>query len=1024
MTPLKASRLPHVRVLKLPPRLAFAASLIPAFIFVLLLLTPTMAGAQDNAPGTTTVKGQVTDEKGAPLADVSITLKGTNVGTATGPMGDFSIAVSGSRPVLLVSSVGYATQEIPVNNQQNLKIVLQPDAVALNSVVVVGFGTQKKVNLTGSVSSISSKDLASRPVAQLSAGLQGLAPGITVTQGSGRPGGDGGTIRIRGIGTLNDANPLVLIDGIEGAINSVDPNLVESVSVLKDAASASIYGSRAANGVILVTTKRAKGNRLSVAYNNYLGWQSPTNLPEIVNALDHMQLINVAYVNSGRAPLYSNDLIQKYITEGASNRDLYPDTDWQKEVLSGSGFMQNHFLSLNGGSEKIKFITSLGYLDQKGLYPTSGFKRYTLRNNADMIFSDKVNVRFDIQLSHSITTESGRGSASVFNQMNRIGSNVPGIFANGNWGEGSNGNNPIAYSRSNGGLQKNTSPNLLLNATLNYRPTKSLLAEFTVAPRYNESNDKNFARAVTTYKADGSVAFTSPAITSLDQSNSKSLYNNLRTTLTYTGNFGDHHLKVLGGVSREDYKNENFSASRDGFVLPDYPVLNTGSSSTQVNTGTASEWALQSVFGRINYDYKERYLLELNSRYDGSSRFARGKQYGFFPSVSAGWRVSEEAFFVSMKPVINDFKLRASWGQLGNQLIGTYPFTSSIVLGAYAMGGQIVNTAALNTMANPEISWETTEMTNIGLDARLFGNFSITADYYTKRTSDILYDLDIPLTLGLAKPYQNAGVVQNKGWELGVAYAGGTKDFRYDVNFNISDVQNKVVDLKGVNRTGITVSNEGYPINSLYGFEALGIFQSDDEVAKHAKQFGSVKAGDIIYKDQNGDGIINDADNIIIGSTIPRYTYSSTMNASYKGLNISLFLQGVGKANGYLYEQSIMPFFNGGTVHEQHKDYWSPQNPGAAFPRLAFGESNNEKNSSFWMKDAAYLRVKNLQLGYTIPGRLTQRGGIRNLRIYVNARNLFTWDNFWRGYDVETPVGTGNVYPQVKVYTFGVDVNF
>jgi hypothetical protein len=361
---------------------------------------------------------------------------------------------------------------------------------------------------------------------------------------------------------------------------------------------------------------------------------------------------------------------------------------------------------------------------------------------------------------------------------------------------------------------------------------------------------------------------------------------------------------------------------------------------------------------------------------------------------------------------------------LGNQLIGTYPFTSSIAIGAYSIGGQIVSTAALNTLANSNISWETTEMSNIAVEARLFSNLSLTAEYYNKRTYDILYDLDVPLIIGLIKPMQNAGVVTNKGWELGLGYKGSLRNFRYDVAFNISDVKNRVVDLKGVNRTGITVSNEGYAINSLYGFEAIGIFQSDDEVTKHAKQFGIVKAGDLKYKDQNNDGVINDADNVIVGSTVPRYTYSANINAAYKGFSLSLFFQGVGKANGYLYENGIMPFFNGGTVHEQHKDYWSPDNKNAVFPRLAFGESNNEKNSSFWMKDASYLRLKNLQFGYTFPVRLTQGAGIKNLRVYVNARNLLTWDNFWKGYDVETPVGTGNVYPQVKVLSFGLDVNF
>lgn len=998
------------------------ATPVPALLcFFLLWIVAFPSQAADRLPAFT-VKGKVTDDKGNPVADASVVLKGSNLGTTTGKAGAFSLTLPGENGTLVITSIGYTSQEVEVAGRSTVEVRLQTDAASLSNVVVVGFGTQKKVNLSGAVSVIGSKELADRPVGQLSASLQGLAPGVTVVQSSGRPGGDDGTIRIRGIGTLNDANPLVLIDGIEGSINSIDPNLVESVSVLKDAASASIYGSRAANGVILITTKRAKGTQLSVTYNTYVGKQEFTNLPDLVNAVDHMKLTNVAYVNTGRAPLFPDSVIQR--TEAGTNPDLYPNTDWQKGVLTGSGLMHSHFLSVNGGGERVKFVASLGYFDQRGLYPTSGFRRYTFRNNADIRFSSLFDARFDIQVLSATTTESGRGSAAVFNQMNRIAPVFAGQFSNGKWGEGSNGNNPIAYSRTDGGLRKYVNPGILFNAALNFHPTKSIVAELTVAPRWNEVNENEFARAVVTYKADGTVAFTSPAQSTLDVTNNRGFYNNLRTTVTYTGAFGDHHLKVLAGASREDYRNDNFTASRTGYLLPDYPVLTTGSAATQTNSGGASEWALQSLFGRINYDYKERYLLEVNSRYDGSSRFAEGQKYGYFPSVSAAWRLSEEGFFQPLKRTVQDLKFRASWGRLGNQLIGTYPFTSSIAIGAYSIGGQIVSTAALNTLANNKISWETTEMTNVGIDARVFGNLTLTADYYTKRTYDILYDLDIPLIIGLTKPYQNAGVVNNKGWELGLAYRGAVKDFRYDVNFNISDVRNKVIDLKGVNRTGITVSNEGYAINSLYGFQAIGLFQSDDEVAKSARQFGNVKAGDIRYKDQNNDGVINDADNVIIGSTVPRYTYSGNLNAAWKGFTLNLFFQGVGKANGYLYEQSVMPFFNGGTVQEMHKNYWRPDNTGAAFPRLAFGESNNEKASSFWMKDASYLRLKNLQVGYNFPTRWAGGAGIKNLRLYVNARNLISWDHFWKGYDVEAPVGTGNVYPQVKVYSVGLDVNF
>ncbi|MDF2191144.1 TonB-dependent receptor [Paraflavitalea sp. CAU 1676] len=972
------------------------------------------------------VKGQVTDENAQPLSGVSIYLKGDQTnGTTTNENGEYAISLTNSKTTLVFSFVGYANKEMAVNGTATLNVALQKDQTNLGEVVVVGYGTQKKVNLTGSVATISSKNLASRQVGQASAALQGLAPGVTVVQSTGRPGADGGTIRIRGIGTLNDSDPMVLIDGIEGSLNNIDPNLIESISILKDAASSSIYGSRAANGVILVTTKRGKGTRINVNYSGYVGWQKPTNLPDIVNAVDHMEMLNVAYKNVGLAPLFSDALLNDYRTKGASDPDNYPDVDWQKELLTGSGLVNSHFISVAGGSEKIKFLTSFGYFKQEGIIESSSFKRFTLRNNLDIKISNKLSLKADIQVVTRTTKEPGRGNELIFYYMNRMPAIQPGVFTNGNYGEGWNGNNPIAIARPERGLRKNNAQNATANVFLTWKPLKELQVELNASPRYNESNDNVFVRTVRTYKADGTIAYAAvPAQSSLNVTESSSFYNNFRGIITYTKEMGDHSLKALVGASREDMRNESVSAARTGFTLPEYPVLGAGASDQQTNTGGVVDWALQSFFGRINYDYKQRYLLELNARYDGSSRFAKGHKYGFFPSFSAGWRISEEAFMQPLREVVTELKLRGSWGRLGNQNIGNYPFTSSIVQGSYSMGGAIVNTAALNTLANSDIRWETTEMTNFGIDATLLKNFTVVADVYSRTTRDILYDLDIPLTMGLAAPPQNAGVVRNRGWELGLTYRNNVRAFQYDVNFNISDVINRVIDLKGVNRSGLTVSREGYPINAIYGYESIGFFQTDEEAAKYATQFGVTKAGDLKYKDQNDDGQINDADLRIIGSTIPRFTYSANLNASYKGFGLNIFFQGVGKADGYMYEQGIMPFFNGGTVQEQHKNYWRPDNTNAAFPRLAFGQSNNEKNSSFWMKDAAYLRLKTLQLSYTLPAAWMSNLKISNMRLYVSGQNLLTWDNFWKGYDVESPVNTGTVYPQVKMYTVGLDVNF
>ncbi|MCQ6957757.1 TonB-dependent receptor [Mucilaginibacter aquariorum] len=972
------------------------------------------------------IKGKVTDTLGRPIPGVNVKLNGTTIGTTTDIDGNYSINAPDGNGTLVFSYLGFNTQEVQVNGRNTITIQLKERASALNEVVVVGYGTQKKVNLTGAVSVVSGKDLDTRPVGQTSAALAGVAPGVTVIQNSGRPGGDAGTIRIRGVGTTGNADPLVLIDGIEGTMNNIDANIIESISILKDAASASIYGSRAANGVILITTKRGSGKKISITYNSYAGWQKPTNMPDVVNALDHMLLMNEAYTNVGRTQLYPNDLIEQYRLQNGVSSDKYPNTNWQKEVLTGSGFQQSHFVNINGGSDNIRVLTSVGYFDQKGIIENSGYRRYTVRNNTDITFSKKLSMKFDLQFVNGITKEPAIGTGNVFNQMDGIPANQLAKNSNGTWGIGWNGLNPVAASI-DGGTNQTTSPSGIINASLNYRPVDWLTAEFTIAPKLGESIGKNFNKAIQTYYPDGTIGYRSPALTSLTESNSRSIYNNMRATLTANKGFGAHTLKVLLGASEEDYHNDYISAFRDTYVLTNYPVINAGSAVNQQTTGTSEEWALRSFFGRINYDYKQKYLLEVNGRYDGSSRFSKGNKYAFFPSASAGWRISEEKFMEPLKRVVDELKLRASWGRLGNQNIGTYPYVTSVDLGSGTLGNQIVNIAALNDLANSDISWETTEMSDIGIDMTLFSNLTISADYYSRKTKDILLTLNVPLIMGLNAPFQNAGVISNKGWDLAIGYKGNINEFKYGINVNLSDVINKVVDMRGISENKRQVSREGYAYNSIYGLQAEGFFKDAADVAGHAKQFGTVAPGDLKYKDQNNDGLINDNDKVVLGSVIPRYTFGVNFNSSYKGIDLSFLLQGVGKGNSYLYGPGIMPFSVGnlgGTILEPNKDRWTPETPNAKYPRLAFGESNNEQNSSFWMKDASYVRLKNVQIGYTFPASISGLAGIKKLRVYVNGSNLFTLDRFWDGFDVESPVGTVSVYPQVKVYSFGLSANF
>lgn len=981
------------------------------------------------------ITGNVTDKQGEPIIGANIVETNTANGTITDIDGNFTLNVNNNASIQVLY-IGYLTQEIKTAGRTRFDIVLQEDALTLDEVVVVGYGTQKKVNLTGAVSSVGGNELSKRMVGQTSMALQGALPGVTITQRSGQSGADGGGIRIRGIGTIGDANPLVLIDGVEGSMENIDPTTIESISVLKDAASSSIYGSRAANGVVLVTTKRMKEKGFTINYSGYLGFQSPTDLRDMVNAQDHMSLMNIAYENTGKSPVFDPEMVRNYASLHASDPDNYPDVDWQELVYTEKGLTQNHSVAINVGSDRVKFMASLGYYDQKGLIKNTDFKRYTLRINSDVELNSRLSLKLDMLLRQMERDEPGSGVSSVIEWMNRMPATQPAVYTNGKYGYGWQGNNPLAMAK-DGGYREYVNPSVILNLGFNFKITDNLKLDFAYAPHFWEQHYKGYQTELPTYYPDESLAYSVPDATSLTHKNNRYKKNNIKATLHYDNKFGDHGVGLLAGWQDEDYWERWFSGSRRGFDLPGYDVLDAGAKDEQKAEGTGSEWALRSFFGRINYNYKERYLFEANIRYDGSSRFAKGHRWGLFPSFSGGWRISEEAFWEPLRSTFDNFKIRASWGQLGNQNIGTYPFDSFVNLALpYVFNSSPYNGAALQAMANNRISWEKTEMTNFGVDFTLFKNLQVTFDYYIKNTSDILLTLDVPKIIGLTAPYQNAGKVRNKGWELALNYGDKVNDFSYNIGFNLSDVKNKVIDLKGINSADLVVNHEGYSMNSIYALEAIGFFTSEDQLNNHAKQYGNYSLGDIMYKDQltidtdgdgipdEADGVINDDDKVIVGNSIPRFTFGLSTYLSWKNFDFNMLLQGVGKADGYLYSQAVMPFYLGGTATEGHKDYWSEDNPNATYPRLAFNEPNNEKHSTFWMKNAAYLRVKNVQIGYNIPKKILQNCGIQSTRIYVSGQNLFSFDSFWDGFDVESAVGRGNHYPQVRSFSVGLDVKF
>jgi len=991
------------------------------------------------------VNGSVVDKEGQPLTGVTITHQGTKRALATtDESGRFQVNVERDA-VIVFSLMGYAEKKVHVANSQPLRVVLESTISDLDEVVVVGFGTKKKVNLTGAVTAISGEEVAKRQVGQTSMALQGMAPGVTVTQSSGQPGVDQGSIRIRGIGTLNNSNPLVLVDGVVMSLDNIDVSSIESISVLKDAASSAIYGSRAANGVILITTKRGKSGQFSLSYDAYVGKQAPTNLPKIVNGLDHMNLINEAHTNVGRSPLFSEEYIRNYIANKANDPDQYPDVDWQDEVLQGSGIQHNHVLGITGGTEKLQFFGSFGYLNQAGIIDQVNFQRYYFRLNTNVQISSKLSGSFDLYVRNhdrkSVASgtpfegpaafSAGSSTGMIFGLMNKLPATQAVRYSNGLWAEGQNGANPVAIMQDGGWWQQRSTP-IAGNFALEYKPIEGLMARVAYAPTYEQPVTRSFSNVVKTYDANGGLRFSVPSLNELNEDLVNNRLDQLEAMLTYSKSWGSHNFSALGGYQYLTGSTNGFNAFRDNFLFPDYPVLSAGSSENMRNGGSATEWTLISYFGRVNYDYLGKYLFEANIRYDGSSRFAQGNKWGTFPSFSAGWRLSEENFMAGAKSFLDNLKLRLSWGRLGNQEIGSnYPFAPTVSLDPqYVSGDEVRNGAAIMNLANTNISWETTEMANIGLDARLFNKLSLTFDYYRKTTRGILLELSIPKTMGVGAPFQNAGVVDNNGWDLQLDYGNRWGKFRYSATFTLSDVHNKVVDIKGIQQTGTVVNREGYAMNSLFLLRSQGLLSAADFDASgdylYAKpQFGAVAPGDIRYLDTDGNGIVNSNDREVVGSTIPRYTYSFSLSLGYGQFDLSCLFQGVGKRDGYLTGSAITPFLAGGTAYEYQKDRWTPETPNAEFPRYAFGENHNQQNSDFWMRSAAYLRVKNLQLGYTLPEQLVKKMGIRGVRLYVSGENLFTVDDFWPGWDPEVSAASnGAYYPQVTTYNFGLNVKF
>ena len=975
------------------------------------------------------VKGTVTDEGGQPLPGATVTVKGDETkGVQVDFDGHYAIMVSSPQSVLVYRFLGFVTKEIEVGNQTEVNVTLQEEAQGLNEVVVVGYATQKKANLTGAVSSIKGDELTTKPLTDARQALQGVATGLTIIDRGGSPGGETLSFKIRGNGSVSaGTDPLVLIDGIESPISEINMQDIESISVLKDAASSSIYGSRAANGVVLITTKRGKEGKLRVNLDSYTGWQTTATLPELVGAEDYLNLVNEALVNAGLPEKYSDEYIQN--TVSGADPIAYPYTNMFEELFK-SAPVQNHSLSVRGGSELAKIALSVNYLDQDGMLYNTGSERIGTRLNTDLKLSDAFRLRGNIYFNSREARKPNRFDEAI---RAMVGSSPVNVlqYPNGAYGLNKDNTNALAALKESGENLR-VSEALSLNLGLDWDILKGLKLSTDYTYLRTHVRNKNF-KASFDFKDPNDLTNVVHQWTpnELSESRWEETRHKLKSILNYEAVLGDDHVfNLLGGIERIENAGNNLWASRQNIYNEDSPELNTGDIVSKDNAGYSEDWALLSYLGRINYSYKDKYLFEANIRHDGSSRFAKGHKWGTFPSFSGGWVISNEGFMSNISAV-QHLKFRGSWGQLGNQNIGLYRFASNINTNYnYSFNDVQVNGYSQSTYANEDITWETSEQTNIGIDLLLFkGKFGITADWFHKKTKDMLLNLPISPLVGLGSSEINIGSVSNKGWELSLNYKNRDREFKYAMGLNITDIKNELTNFGGLppSISAWNVLKEGEPMWSFYGYKSDGLFQTQEEIDNHAPQpnQSELKPGDIKLVDINDDGEINDDDRTIIGNPNPRYEYSFNFSADYKGFDVNFFLQGVAKAENYFYGAT-----NEGPAFEiftttRVLDRWTPDNPNASFPRLeAASNKNNFLYNDFWIRDASYLRLKNIQIGYSLSKKILDKFQLSKVRVYTGATNLFTITNVESGLDPETYSGRVSYYPPTSTYTIGVQLAF
>ena len=1053
---------------------------------VLFLLSFTLASvyAQDIQVKGTVVSGS--DD--FPLPGVNVVVKGTTQGVITDLDGNFMISVP-SDAVLTFTYIGFKTQEVAVNGKTTLNVVLEEDTETLEEVVVVGYGVQKKSVVTASIAKVSADDLENKAPVRMDNALKGLAAGVDVTSSSGQPGASP-RVRIRGIGTINNSDPLYIVDGmpISGGLDFVNPNDIESIEVLKDAASGAIYGARAANGVILVTTKKGKLGKTSINYNFSYGWQSAWKRREVTSATDYAILQNEKYMNGGQAPLYADPY---NLTDINGNPVTGFGTDWQDAVFNDGAPVVNHDVTISGATEKVNYYLSLGYYSQDGIvggnYGQSNYDRLTLRSNTSYNLIDaskersflnkldlSVNVAYMRTHSTGVSensefgsilgsalylspilpiTVSGATADEMVNYYESQGFDLP-RDPNGNaytvpsyFGSYNEMNNPLAMMTLN--PQKNFSHKFVPKFSIDLQLWDNLKYHFSY------SADMSFwgydAATVSKHYLSGNNNATH---TSASANRQQNVTWQIENTLTYDKTFGKHTVGVVLGQSALKYKGDQVGGSRWNLVNPNKPSIDYATGSVIDGVAQFSvygapfvEHTMASMFGRLSYNYDERYMVQATVRRDGSSRFGSNNKYGIFPSFSAGWNVMNESFMEDTRDWLSNLKIRFSWGKNGNDNIADFGYTSLTAMGNNVLFGKDAikwNGSKASRLSNPDLRWEESEQTDIGIDLGFFnGALTASIDYYIKKTNGMIIEMPIPSYVGETKPLGNVGDMENKGVEFELGYKWNIGDAHFSVKGNATYLKNTLknlgndtgyIDLDGIQGLsgGGTRGSNGQPFPYFFGYKTDGVFQNVAEVQAYVNKDGNLimpdaVPGDVRFVDVNGDGQITADDRTNIGNGTPDWTYGLNLNADWKGFDFNIFFQGV--AGNEVFDGTFRSDVSSGNYPSWMLGRWTGEGTSNKYPRLALGDDTNWQVSDLYVCDGSYFRLKNITLGYTLPQNLTRKVCIERLRVYVQAENLATWTKYW-GFDPEISSGATSlgvdrgIYPQARTFTIGANISF